>query len=175
MQRKIVLGGFIIFFIALIGVAFSFALRDYIVGEPVSGQMMQEIPTAVALAQLPMLPADNLAVNTETSVEATAVPPQPTGQPPDQPAAEPATHTVQVGETMFRIAASFGVSVDDLAAANGVTDPSLVYVGQVLIIPGQLVAAPATDSGLAATAVSAFLARRRVDRLDLIAVLKTRE
>jgi ABC-type antimicrobial peptide transport system permease subunit len=29
--------------------------------------------------------------------------------------------------------------------------------------------------GLAATAVSAFLVRRRVDRLDLIAVLKTRE
>lgn len=154
MRREIILGGFVIFFIALVGVAFSFALRDYIVGEPVSGQMMQEIPTAVALAQLPMLPADNLAVNTETSVEVTAVPPQPTGQPPDQPAVEPATHTVQVGETMFRIATNFGVSVDDLAAANGVTDPSLVYVGQVLIIPGQLVAAPATDGGLAATAVS---------------------
>ena len=29
--------------------------------------------------------------------------------------------------------------------------------------------------GLAASALSAFLVRRRVDRLDLIAVLKTRE
>jgi ABC-type antimicrobial peptide transport system permease subunit len=29
--------------------------------------------------------------------------------------------------------------------------------------------------GLTATAVSAFLVRRRADRLDLIAVLKTRE
>ncbi|MBP6471946.1 MAG: LysM peptidoglycan-binding domain-containing protein [Chloroflexi bacterium] len=154
MRREIVLGGFVVFFLALIGVAFSFSLRDYITGEPVSGQTVQDTPTAVALAQLPMLPADNLSVNTEPSVEATAVPPQPTGQPPDQPATEPATHTVQVGETMFRIAANFGVSVDDLAAANGVNDPSLVYVGQVLIIPGQLVAAPATDSELAATAVS---------------------
>ncbi len=154
MRREIILGGFVIFFLALVGAAFSFALRDYVVGEPASGQMAQEMPTAVALAQLPMLPADNLSVDTEPSVEATAVPPQPTSPPPDPPAAEPATHTVQVGETMFRIAANFGVSIDDLAIANGVTDPSLVYVGQVLIIPGQLVAGPENDGEVEATAVT---------------------
>jgi putative ABC transport system permease protein len=33
----------------------------------------------------------------------------------------------------------------------------------------------AVTIGLLATALSAFLVRRRVDRLDLIAVLKTRE
>lgn len=154
MRREIIWGGFVIFFLALVGAAFSFALRDYVVGEPASGQMAQEMPTAVALAQLPMLPADNLSVDTEPSVEATAVPPQPTSPPPDPPAAEPATHTVQVGETMFRIAANFGVSIDDLAIANGVTDPSLVYVGQVLIIPGQLVTGPENDGEVEATAVT---------------------
>jgi LysM repeat protein len=46
------------------------------------------------------------------------------------------THVVQPGENLFRIALSYGVSVDALAAANGITDPSHIYVGQVLVIPG---------------------------------------
>ncbi|NWF68916.1 MAG: LysM peptidoglycan-binding domain-containing protein [Chloroflexi bacterium] len=45
------------------------------------------------------------------------------------------THTVQPGENLFRIALRYGVSVDVLAAANGISDVRLIYVGQVLIIP----------------------------------------
>lgn len=153
MRRSVFVIGFAIFFIFLVGIAFTFSLKDYLSGQT-ARETTQGMPTAVALAQLPTLPADNLTVNTEPSVEATAVPPQPTPPPPDPPAAEPATHTVQVGETMFRIAANLGVSVDDLAVANGVTDPSLVYVGQVLIIPGQLVAVPENDGEVEATAVT---------------------
>jgi LysM repeat protein len=42
---------------------------------------------------------------------------------------------VAQGETLFHIALTYGLTVDQLAAANNITDPTRIYVGQVLIIP----------------------------------------
>ena len=39
---------------------------------------------------------------------------------------------VQSGDTISGIAAQLGTSVDDLAAANGIANPDLIYVGQTL-------------------------------------------
>jgi len=44
-------------------------------------------------------------------------------------------HRVAPGETVFRIARSYGVTVDDLKAANGIKDPRSLSVGQELLIP----------------------------------------
>ena len=52
------------------------------------------------------------------------------------------THTVQPGENLFRIALRYGLTADQVAAANGMTDPTLIYVGQQLIIPIAGSAAP---------------------------------
>ena len=41
-------------------------------------------------------------------------------------------HVVQPGETPYGIAAQLGTSVDDLATQNGISDPSLTYIGQAL-------------------------------------------
>lgn len=57
--------------------------------------------------------------------------------------AAPGTHVVQPGENLFRIALRYGVSVDELAKANNITDVTVINVGQVLIIPGGTTA-PAT-------------------------------
>jgi LysM repeat protein len=46
------------------------------------------------------------------------------------------TYLVQPGDTLFSIARSFGLTVQQIAAANGITNPALIYAGQVLIIPG---------------------------------------
>jgi LysM repeat protein len=46
------------------------------------------------------------------------------------------THIVQPGENLFRIAQRYGVTVSALAAANGLNNVSLIYVGQRLTIPG---------------------------------------
>ncbi|MCD4685012.1 MAG: LysM peptidoglycan-binding domain-containing protein, partial [Anaerolineae bacterium] len=46
------------------------------------------------------------------------------------------THTVQAGENLFRIALNYGLSAEYLASINGIPDPTKIYVGQVLIIPG---------------------------------------
>jgi murein DD-endopeptidase MepM/ murein hydrolase activator NlpD len=45
------------------------------------------------------------------------------------------THTVQGGETLTRIAARYGLQVEDVAVANGITDINLIEVGQQLQIP----------------------------------------
>ncbi|MCD4687362.1 MAG: LysM peptidoglycan-binding domain-containing protein [Anaerolineae bacterium] len=60
----------------------------------------------------------------------TAAPGIPTGG-----TAGSARHVVQSGENLFRISLRYGVSMDAIAAVNGITNYALIYVGQVLIIP----------------------------------------
>lgn len=45
-------------------------------------------------------------------------------------------YIVQPGDTLSSIAARFNVSINDLMAANGMTNPNLLAVGQQLVIPG---------------------------------------
>ncbi len=47
----------------------------------------------------------------------------------------PVTHVVQPGESLSSIAMRYGVSLVDLARANGLTTRSWVYTGQVLQVP----------------------------------------
>ena len=46
------------------------------------------------------------------------------------------THIVQPGESLYRIAQRYGVTVSALAAANGLSPTALLYVGQRLFISG---------------------------------------
>lgn len=48
----------------------------------------------------------------------------------------PATHTVAPGENLFRIGLKYGISWVPLAIYNDVSNPNLIYTGQVLRIPG---------------------------------------
>jgi len=50
-------------------------------------------------------------------------------------AADAAMYVVQPGETLYRIAHRFGVSVSALAAYNHISDPTRLSIGQVLRIP----------------------------------------
>jgi len=52
-------------------------------------------------------------------------------------AAASADYEVQSGDTLNQIAAELGVSKAELIAANGISNPDLIRVGQVLMIPGQ--------------------------------------
>lgn len=63
------------------------------------------------------------------------------------------THVVAEGENLFRIALRYGTSVDAVAGANGISDPTRIYVGQVLTIPdgsAPTTAAP-VDQGVTTT------------------------
>lgn len=48
------------------------------------------------------------------------------------------SYTVQVGDTLWGIAARMGTTIDSLVAANHIADPNLIYAGQNLLIPGRV-------------------------------------
>jgi LysM repeat protein len=60
---------------------------------------------------------------------------EPGGSLPGLATITPAVYVVQAGDTLGSIANEFGVSVEDLMAANGLTDPNVLDVGQTLTIP----------------------------------------
>lgn len=64
-----------------------------------------------------------------------------TPKPTPAPAPEARTYTVQGGDTLSGIAAKYGTTYQHLASINGISNPNLIYAGQVLKIDGS--AAPA--------------------------------
>jgi murein DD-endopeptidase MepM/ murein hydrolase activator NlpD len=60
-------------------------------------------------------------------------------------------YVIQPGDIPFEIARRFGISVDALLAANQITDPRRLQIGQQLIIPLPGTTPPATDAAVTAT------------------------
>ena len=63
----------------------------------------------------------------------------PTAAPTAAPTPVPGpgtTYVVKWGDTLYSIARRFGVTVNAIVAANGLTNPNYIRVGQTLIIPG---------------------------------------
>jgi LysM repeat protein len=59
----------------------------------------------------------------------------PQGSATPAPTTGGTTYVVQADDTLYSIAARFGKNVWDIVVANNLADPSLIYVGQTLIIP----------------------------------------
>ena len=85
-------------------------------GSKDKGQVnLKDIPTATLPSSLP----DPLIVS---------------GTP--RPSTNGNTYVVQDGDNPSSIAAQFDISVEELMAANGITDPTGLHVGDELVIPG---------------------------------------
>jgi len=96
------------------------------------------------------MPAEATAMASSAAApETPAAPPQPTGTPAAA-VALPTEHVVRWGEHLTSIARRYGVTVRDLVQANGIDNPSAIYVGQVLAVP-----APGTPSTPAPAAAPA--------------------
>ncbi len=68
--------------------------------------------------------------------------------PTGPPAATPAgSHVVASGETLGSIAQRYNTTVAEIAAANGITNTSTIYVGTTLVIGGNPPPAPPTVAG----------------------------
>ncbi len=80
-----------------------------------------------------LTPSGNNATALSPAGETTLV--VPTTVPVPEPTATPTTYVVQSGDTLGVIAERYELAVEDLMAANGLTDPNALSVGQLLIIP----------------------------------------
>jgi LysM repeat protein len=98
-------------------------------------------PTVAPTAE-PTTAADVTA--TSTTPVATESPPTPT----PSPTAETISHTIKRGDTLSEIAARYGVAVEEIMEANGLTDPGQIITGQKLIVP-----VPALDAPTATASV----------------------
>jgi len=87
-------------------------------------------PEGTATAQ--PTPTPNAVPTAKASVSVAAPTP---GAPTPSPRSTPRVYVAQAGDSLSTIAARFGVTVQALMAANGLTNPNLVNVGQVLVIP----------------------------------------
>jgi len=61
--------------------------------------------------------------------------PQASPSRPRTPTPESLRYIVQEGDTLYDIALRYGVEMDDIIEANGITDPNTLRIGQELIIP----------------------------------------
>ncbi len=92
------------------------------------------LPTSPAV--LDITPAPTLDIEATATVLAGQLRPSPT------PAG---LYVVQAGDTMGSLAEIFNTTVDELLAANGLTDPNDLQAGQTLIIPS-LLPAPGVEA-----------------------------
>ncbi|MCY3977697.1 MAG: LysM domain-containing protein, partial [Chloroflexi bacterium] len=81
---------------------------------------------------------DALNVGQVLRVPMRASAPAPTDTGAQAPAPQPTTgtYTVQRGDSLAIIAARFNVNYLELARLNGIADPNILHVGQVLQVPG---------------------------------------
>jgi LysM repeat protein len=95
-------------------------------------------PTYLFVDQVLTIPGTSSSSTPQPVATATTAPvEEPTEAPtvaPTQPASGQ-TYTVQEGDIPETIAAQFGITADELLAANGITDPTSLQIGQVLVIP----------------------------------------
>jgi LysM repeat protein len=106
---------------------------------------VEATPTLVPPGEMPNELTLTLAASPTVAVTPTVTPTSPPGVPTHTPTPTPTTspgtpgapivHVVQPGENLFRIALRYNTTVEAVAAANGIRNPQLIYVGQKLTIP----------------------------------------
>lgn len=93
-----------------------------------------EAPAASVVTEAPVAQAP-VAVEAPAAPVATEAPVAPAAQAPVAATPVANTYTVQAGDTLSEIALAHGyTSYWDLAAANGITNPDLIEVGQVIYL-----------------------------------------
>ncbi len=123
------------------------AIKD----EPAKSAAATAADTDIAAAS-----ASNPAPTSSAPVASTnsVVPVQPAPPPPPAVAAAPMkngakTHELQPGETLTKVAATYGVGIVDLEKANNIADPTKIRAGTVLTLPAAA-SAPAAKPTVAA-------------------------
>jgi murein DD-endopeptidase MepM/ murein hydrolase activator NlpD len=111
-------------------------------------------------------PAPRPPILRASAVAAAAAPAAALAPPTAPPAAPPPIrYTVQGGDSLSRIAGQYGVSIDALMVANGITNPGLIYPDQALVIPAAGAGAPIPGAATLLVPAPAVVARLQPDYL----------
>jgi LysM repeat protein len=98
-------------------------------------QMALPAPTSTSLGWAPASAFTTTVPITVLPVTESGTPTAP--PPPVTPPTSAQTYVVRAGDTLFGIALRYGVTLTALAQANNVLPPAyVIYIGQVLVIPG---------------------------------------
>lgn len=95
------------------------------------GVSIQSIVTANNISNPNLIYADQILQIPESGATPVPQPPPGTTPPPTG-----GSYTVKTGDTLSAIAHRFGTTVAAIAQANNISNINLIYVGQVLVIPG---------------------------------------
>ena len=112
-------------------------------------QEISDTPKVAPLASMPRLPAPEIAKGRESIKR---IPRQIVSMQPSHSF----RYTVVAGDTLYGLAERFGISVQELAAANGLPENAPLRIGQRLIIPARPVTV-LVDGKLAECEVPAFV------------------
>ncbi|MCC6905192.1 MAG: LysM peptidoglycan-binding domain-containing protein, partial [Anaerolineae bacterium] len=115
------------------------SISSVLIGCAPSGSRLVFVTATPGGGNLPT--GGGIAIPTAEPLDPTTAPtpvflptPNPTRSTVINPAVD-AMHIVQVGESLSLIAQSYGVTVDALAAANGIANQNVLFPGQALIVP----------------------------------------
>lgn len=147
MSKKI-RAGWIVPILIMTALALTSCVRPYPGSEaaaamPTMNPMVTPIvvtpPVAVATPA-----AEPTSAEPQEVIEPTPISVQPTAEPVGE-----TTYIVVAGDTLFKIALDNNVTVDEIAAANGIIDVDTLEVGQELIIPapGSTITDTTVESG----------------------------
>ncbi|MYH62557.1 MAG: LysM peptidoglycan-binding domain-containing protein, partial [Caldilineaceae bacterium SB0675_bin_29] len=102
-----------------------------------AGETLSRIAANYGVSLQALVTANNIADPNQIFVgQSLRIPTTGQQAAPSQPTTCARTHNVVAGESLSGIAVNYGVSIQNLAQANGVSVTSYVYIGQQLCIPG---------------------------------------
>lgn len=108
---------------------FAIALRFGVTASDIAAANNLSNPNLIFVGQRLVIPGD------EPVVEPAIVTDSDEEEDTEPPPTPPEVYVVQPGDTLFAIASRFGLTVTDVAVANGIRNPNYLYVGQRLVIP----------------------------------------
>ena len=111
-----------------------------------SGETLSSIARDFGVSAALISAANNVGSVDSITAGTTLFIPSPDGHLPSG-ASYLGVHIVQPGDALSSIAASFGVTLQNVMAANGISDPNHIEAGQIIKIPsGNVVAATPTPT-----------------------------
>ncbi len=108
------------------------ATEEIPVVQPVEEATTAPTPAVTEVTETPTQTVEVVLPVVVTGTDAAATP-QVAATP--ETTTTPGKHVVQAGENLFRIALKYNYSQYYLAKYNGISNPALIYVGQVIRIP----------------------------------------